>query len=307
MMRIPTQMAILGCITAALTPGQQLSFDAASVKTVKLASHPVFGNSGGPGTADPGRIHLCCAGMFSLLMRAYDVELDQIAGPAWIMDNMGANLYQVDATMSARTTRAQFQAMMRNLLQERFHLEIHTEKRNFPGYELLVADSGSKLKESAPGPNAAAAGTSEMPRRGADGALALPPGPQMFTSLGRGMIIVQVQEKPISEFVKQLGRLIAQSLGEDPNDFASPKPRVADRTGLTGSYDFTLRFACDGCQFVAANGAFGAPPAAGDAPGGPPNIFTALKQQLGLKLVKSNDIALDVIVVDHVDKNPTPN
>jgi uncharacterized protein (TIGR03435 family) len=139
-MRLFARVAALGCLTAGLALGQQATFEAVSVKMVKLASHPTFGNSGGPGTSDPGRIHLCCIGMFSLLMRAYDVELDQIAGPSWIMDNLGPNLYQVDATMPADTTRAQLQLMMRSLLQERFRLEIHREKRNFPGYELVVPE-----------------------------------------------------------------------------------------------------------------------------------------------------------------------
>jgi uncharacterized protein (TIGR03435 family) len=297
---------LFGCIMAPITHGQQPAFDAASVKVVKLASHPVFGNRGGPGTSDPGRIHLCCVGMFSLLMRAYDVELDQIVGPSWIMENGGPNLYQIDATMPPNTSKAQFQLMMENLLRERFHLEVHREKRNFLGYQLAVAEGGPKLTESKPNPDAVIPETSQIPKRNADGAFVLPPGPQMFTSLGPGVIIVQVQEKPISELVRKMGRLIAQSLGEDPNDFASRKPRVLDKTGLTSKYDFTLRFACDACQFAVANGAFAAPSDHGDSDG-LPNIFVALQRQLGLRLVKIDDIPLDIIVVDHADKVPNAN
>ena len=126
--------------------GQPASFGVASVKPVNLASHPVFGNRGGPGTPDPGRIHLCCVGMFSLLMRAYDVEIDQIIGPSWIMENMGPNLYQIDATMSPGTTKAQFQLMMQNLLVERFQLAVHRETRNFPGYELVVGQRRTEVE-----------------------------------------------------------------------------------------------------------------------------------------------------------------
>src|ERR1700722_12350845 len=144
---------VLGCLSVVVSLGQQPTFDVASVKTVNLASHPVFGNRGGPGSADPGRIHFCCVGMFSLLMRAYDVEIDQIIGPSWIMENMGPNLYQIDATMSAGTTKAQFEFMMQNLLMERFHLEVHRETRSFPGYELVVARAGPKLRESPSAPN----------------------------------------------------------------------------------------------------------------------------------------------------------
>src|SRR5580658_5828440 len=135
-------------LMAMVCSAQPPTFDVASVKAVDLASHPTFGNSGGPGTGDPGRIHFCCVGMYSLLMRAYDVQVDQISGPAWIMDNMGPNLYQVDATMPAGTGNAQYQLMMQNLLATRFHLAIHRETRKFPGYELVVAKDGPKLKVS---------------------------------------------------------------------------------------------------------------------------------------------------------------
>jgi uncharacterized protein (TIGR03435 family) len=280
--------AFLGCLTAVMTLGQLPRFDAASIKVVKLASHPIFGNRGGPGTSDPGRIHLCCVGMFSLLMRAYDVELDQIVGPDWIMENMGPNLYEVDATMPPDTTSAQYQLMMQQLLQERFHLQTHRETRNFPGYELRIADGGPKLKEAMPDPNAE---------------------PQMLTSLGWGVIIVQVRQKPIGDLVKVLGRMINQSLGENPNDFLSPKARVLDRTGLTGTYDFTLRFSCELCQFAATNGAVAFPPAPlpSDSPGGEPGIFAALQKHLGLKLNKVKDVPLDLLIVDRVEKTPTAN
>src|SRR5277367_5419254 len=74
----------------------------------------------------------------------------------------------------------------------------------------------------------------------------------MLTSLGRGMVRVQAQEKPIGDLVKGLGRLIAQSLGENMSDFASRKPRVIDKTGLTGKYNFTIEFSCEGCGGVGA-------------------------------------------------------
>jgi uncharacterized protein (TIGR03435 family) len=277
-----------GCLFAAVCLAQQPTFDAVSVKAVNLASHPTFGNSGGPGTSDPGRIHLCCVGMYSLVMRAYDVQVDQISGPSWIMDNMGPNLYQVDATMPRGTTKEQYQLMMQALLAERFHLTIHRESRNFPGYDLVVAKDGPKLKESAPDPNA--------------------PAPQMLTSLGRGMVRVRAQQKPLSDLVRGMGSLIAQSMGADPTDFASRKARVIDKTGLTGAYDFTLEFACEGCRGLGAN----LPLPAGDSPPAAdpavlPNIFAAFEKQLGLKLEKTRDIPLDVIVVDRVDKVPTEN
>lgn len=237
--------AVLGCLMAVTILAQQRTFDAASVRVVSLASHPVFGNRGGPGTSDPGRIHLCCVGMFSLVMRAYGVELDQISGPSWIMDNVGPGLYEIDATMPVNTTKAEFQLMMENLLEKRFHLQAHREKRTYPGYALVVTDGGPKLKASKPDPDSLVSNSPQLPKRNSDGLFILPPGPQMFTSLGWGVVVVQAQQKPIADLVKAMGRMINQSLGENPNDYASPKARVIDRTGLTGTYDFTLHFSCD--------------------------------------------------------------
>ncbi|HUB79795.1 MAG TPA: TIGR03435 family protein [Bryobacteraceae bacterium] len=290
--------AALGLFFAGAGFGQTPMFEAASVKVVDLASRPVFGNSGGPGTSDAGRIHLCCVGMFALLMRAYDVDLDQIAGPSWIMDNMGPVLYQIDATMAPGTTKPQYRLMMQNLLAERFHLAIHREARNFPAYAMVIANGGPKLKESKGDDGAVAPENPPMPpKRAADGTFALPPGPQMLTALGRGMVHVQAQEKTLGDLVKGMGRLIADSQGADPGDFTSPKARVMDRTGLTGKYDFTLEFACEGCRGSSAP----------DEGAGLPSIFGALEKQLGLKLEKRHDVQLDVIVVDRVDKTPTEN
>lgn len=286
---------------------QPPEFDAVSVKSVNLAFHPAFGNRGGPGTNDPGRVHMCCPGMYSLLMTAYDIEIDRLFGPDWIMENMGPNLYEIDATMPPSTTKAQYQLMMQQFLKERFHVSVHHETRNYPAYELVVAEGGPKVKESKPDLDAEP--STGLPKRGSNGMFILPPGPQMFTSLGWGVITVQVQQKPVRDLVTVMGRMINQSLGENPNDYHSPKARVVDKTGLTGTYDFTLHFSCELCQFAAVNGSSRPPadPLPADSPGGEPSIFTALQKQLGFRLNKSKEVPLDVIVVDRVDKIPTEN
>jgi uncharacterized protein (TIGR03435 family) len=247
--------------------------------------------------------------MYSLVMRAYDVQVDQISGPSWIMDNMGPNLYQVDATMPAGTTKAQFQLMMQSMLADRFHLTVHRETRNFPGYDLVVAKDGPKLKLSKSDPNANIPDSPQHPKSGTDGTFILPPGPQMLTSLGRGMVRVQAQEKSIGDLVRGMGSMIAQSLGADPTDFASRKARVIDKTGLTGTYDFTLEFSCEGCRGLGSNLPLpGSDSTSASEPAsGLPTIFAALEKQLGLRLEKTPGIALDVIVVDRVDKVPTEN
>jgi uncharacterized protein (TIGR03435 family) len=129
-----------------------------------------------------------------------------------------------------------------------------------------VAKDRPKLRESKPDPNAVASGTPQMPKRGADGFVIFPPGPQMMTSLGRGMIRVEAQQKSIVDLVNGMGRLIAQGLGVDPTDFASRKPRVTDKTALTGQCDFRLEFSCEGCRSLGAN----LPPMVGRGPADAP-------------------------------------
>ena len=82
---------------------------------------------------------------------------------------------------------------------------------------------------------------------------------------------------------------------------------VVDKTGLTGNYDFSLKWTPDENSIPNAGPAGGGPPRQGDAPVDPngPTLFTALEEQLGLKL-QSEKGKVDVIVIDHIDL-PTEN
>jgi len=74
---------------------------------------------------------------------------------------------------------------------------------------------------------------------------------------------------------------------------------ILDRTGLTGNYDFTLRWSPD-------NGATTSPNATDDSQSDSlPSIFTAVQEQLGLKL-ESTKAPADVLVVDHLE-HPAQN
>src|SRR5690242_19354039 len=103
------------------------------------------GCNGGPGTKDPGR--WTCANMtvFNLISNAYNLKRYQMPP-----DNFDADRYQITATMAAGTTREQFREMLKNILQERFKLAVHFEKKEVPGYELGVAKGGIRMKEAQP-------------------------------------------------------------------------------------------------------------------------------------------------------------
>jgi len=280
------KLCFLGLACLAALPAQ--TFDVTSIKP------PVPGAGrgdmrGGPGTDDPGRISWPRINLSSLLMQAYDVEADQISGPAWINDPSYS--WAVDATMPANTTKDQFRAMLQDLLAERFHLKLHHEARAHPGYELHVAPGGPKLKPWVPSADAAPF----KPGIDANGFPKFPPGASggevlSFSAGAFGPAAYRIAfRESVADFCLRLGSRISQSNGAPRG---SPQPRVADKTGLTGIYEFTLEFA--------AAGAYG-----GDA--AVPDIFAALQEQLGLRLVKVKDVPVDVLIVDSADKVPTAN
>jgi uncharacterized protein (TIGR03435 family) len=312
---------VLLCIVALAVPGfaqeRQPQFDTASVKVFDPQGSAPMGQRGGPGTSDPGRITFGRTPLMPLLTKAYGVQADQISGPAWMSDFMGPNLYSITATMPPDTTNEQFQLMLQNLLVGRFQMKLHHETRNFPGYDLVVAPGGPKLKETAQGSATGEPTAPAMPKFKPDGSFNFPPGPQTAMKEGKGTLRAQYQARNMSNFAAQLGNMVSRALGSDPN---VAQPRIADKTGLTGKYDFTVEFDCQGCQglsaamfanlpLLAGRGGDGgpAPQSATDPGSGLPNIFTALEQQLGLKLVKVKDVPLDVIIIDHAEKVPTGN
>jgi uncharacterized protein (TIGR03435 family) len=77
--------------------------------------------------------------------------------------------------MPAGTTRVQFELMMQSLPAERFPLHVHRETRSFPGYELVVAKDGPKLKESVQDLDPVVPNTPQMPKKGPDGTFILAP------------------------------------------------------------------------------------------------------------------------------------
>ena len=131
----------------------KLAFDAASVKPTTLpqgvglidgmlVNAGPYHESGGPGSADPGRIHYPLASLTGLLKRAYQGYFD-IKVPAWADSDTVA----VDATMPPTTTKEQFQKMLQNLLVVRFALKTHVETKDLTGYVLTVA-AAPKFQES---------------------------------------------------------------------------------------------------------------------------------------------------------------
>ena len=184
--------------------------------------------------------------------------------------------------------------MVANLLKDRFNMVTHAETREMPVYNLVFARDdrrfGPSLRETPADCRAAIAARLDAVARGEP----VPAAP--IGSSGCGEVRINAGTASFSG-VTPAG--IAGSL----TPFAG-RP-VIDKTGLAGSYDFKLRWSA-----AAGNVApFGLPPGVLGPPGTPPpppdpdapDIFTAVQEQLGLKLESARG-PVPVVVVDRIEK-----
>lgn len=305
-MRSATAGALTLLLCGAALGQAKLEFEVATVKPA-APGPTMIGRQGGPGTRDPGRVNYTGMALKNLLSFAYGVKIFQISGPSW----MASERYDITATIPEGATKEQFAVMLQNLLLDRFKIKLHHETKEFPLYELSVAKNGPKLKASVPdanvNPNDPPPPPGPLPK-GKDGFPQLPPGRKgLFIMLRPNGFHLAAMVQSMSEF----SDVLAEQLGG----------AVVDKTGLSGTFEFTLDFAPEP-DFFQRNGLNPPPPtppggngpAAGPTPGPTaagdpaeaPNIFTAVQDQLGLKLEKKKG-PLDMIVIDQVEKTPTEN
>jgi uncharacterized protein (TIGR03435 family) len=204
--------------------------------------------------------------------------------------------YEIAVKIPEATTPEQFREMLRNLLQERFKLAIHFEKKEMPGYELVAAKGGPKLKPTEP-PKADAEEkppvTMSSDNRNSEGFPIVPRGANGTISVAGGKTSWGASEVTMREFAGRLGDQVNQP--------------VADATGLTGKYDIVLMWVQEnsGRRPALAAQTSEAAPAAADPEGGP-TLTSALQNQLGLKL-QAKKLTIDFLVIDHIEKAPTEN
>jgi bla regulator protein blaR1 len=221
-----------------------------------------------------------------LIENAYEIQYFQIVGaPKWVSSDRydieakmdGAEMERLK-TLSQDESRLESKRMLQALLVNRFQLVVHRETKELPGYALVIAKGGSKLHEAKPGdtyPNGI---------KGPDG------------KPGTGLMIMGGNGGPVTGqgiSVESLTRLLSQQLGRT----------IVDETGLKGNYDFTLQWTPD----ERAGPMPGAPQGGGsrsdDAPpldSSGASIFTAIQEQLGLKL-EARKVPVEMLVIDHVE------
>lgn len=248
----------------------------------------------GPSPGDVSRWTSTNVTAKQLIALAYDVKDFQIeGGPGWI----NSERFDVDAKVSdseaaelkklpIKQQQEQMALMLRPLLAERFALEVKRGTKEGAVLALVVAKGGPKLKEvpppdPQPGPGGSAGPIT--PGRSPGPA----PGQSFMMTNGR-LTTLASNAVPIATLVNQLSQWIVQ--------------QVVDQTGLKGTYQYTL-------QFAPQNGPAGMPL----LPSGPDSapddnavsIFTALQEQLGLKL-ESTKGTVETITIDHIEE-PSKN
>jgi uncharacterized protein (TIGR03435 family) len=189
-----------------------------------------------------------------LIEMAYQVKDYQLAGtPGWL----NSQRFDIVAKAPPNTPDQfdQLMPMLQALLADRFKLAIHRDTKVVQGYALVVAKSGSKLRESTV---AEETGVSKP----------------LFTG-SRGNLTAERITMPI--LADNLARLTDSPVG--------------DATGIQGSYKLHLEWTPDQRQPASTDG---------------PSLFTALEEQLGLKL-EGRKVPVELIVIDYIEKTPTEN
>ncbi|HEX4037027.1 MAG TPA: TIGR03435 family protein [Acidobacteriaceae bacterium] len=193
-------LTTLGCPAQAV-PASRSSFEVATIRRTP-PNDPDESLWSPPGI---GRFEATHVTLGFLLHMAFDVDENEIAGkPKWF-DSTHYDL-AAKPEEGIRLTREQLRPLLQNLLQQRFHLASHFETRMERGYELVVAKSGPKLRNT----------TTDRP-----------PGYRIFVAPG--------ELRGANWSMSYLASMLQQVMGEP----------VVDNTGLAGSYDINLHFAPD--------------------------------------------------------------
>lgn len=248
------------------------SFDVISIKP----NHSI--NVGSSlGDSMPGTFTVKNFSLLYLIEYAYNVKEGQIEGlPSWASSEKYDVIAKIDDVAAAQEKSLPYEQRSRlakvrvqGLFAERFGLKLHHETKDLPVLELTVAKGGPKLSEAALQP-------------GEKEAHPLPPG-SFMTGMTGAEWIMKSNQTPL--------RILITALSGQPEISGRV---LLDRTNLSGKYSFTLQWARENLSAATA---------ASEMPG--PSLFTALEDQLGLRL-ESTRAPVDVLVIDHVEQ-PSPN
>ncbi len=254
------------------------SFEVASIKLDRsgaLGSHVHY---------RLGRYSATGVAVEKLIQDAYGLQGFQVSGaPGWLHSEK----YDIEAKdydsvvenlpkLPPEERREHYELLLQSLLADRFNLKVRHETRELPLYALVVAKNGPRMKVATPGD------TYPNGYKGPDGKSH--PG---FDSEARGEVTAQAVR------MGQFARYLTDQVGRT----------VVNQTGLKDNFDFTLRWSPEENRAAMSEGARSEAVPINDSFG--PSIFTALQEQLGLKL-ESTKGPVEVLVIEHIER-PTEN
>jgi len=254
-----------------------VTFEVASVKVNNSGS---FAKEIGP--APDGRFHATNVLARDLIAFAYGISQDATAVRiVSVPSSVDDERYDVNAKVTGAWTLDQMREMVRAMMTDRFKLVAHHETRDMPIYVLVVAsEKAPRLRRSQVDQAACEARRAAIQRREP----VPPPVPGAIPICGSGRTIpgaITAIGFPIESLSGSLGRFVDRVVTND--------------TRLTGLWDFELTWTPEQLPQVP----LGAPPINVDLNG--PSVFTALQEQLGLKL-DSRRGPVDVVVIDHIER-----
>lgn len=273
-----TLRAFVALLVLMFQDGKRPQFEVASIKP---AAPDARGRSIRPSPG--GRVTISNMPLKELMTLAWRIQPYQIVGgPPWL-DSAG---FDISAKAQDTLKEGELQLMLQSLIEDRFQVVHHSETRELPIYALVMARKGGKL-----GPRLTetkeGSCTTPDPSRPPSPPEPGKPLPRNCGQMLTGLKMIRAVGVEISLLTPMLSRLLGRT--------------VVDKTGLKGKYDMDVEWTFDEAIVLQL------PP---DAPkpvldGSGASIFTALQEQLGLKL-EAQKGPVELLVIDRAEK-PTEN
>src|SRR2546427_4313668 len=214
-----------------------------------------------------GRYELLNANMVDLIRTAYGVDPEKVVGgPHWVEFDRFDVIAPAPSNMPPETLKLMLQA----LLADRFKLVVHNDTQPRAGFVVRIGNGKPKLQEAEPSGNPGCQFQARIPVASVPGQISIPP------------ITVSCHNLTMEAFAAELRRLANGYINN----------AVVDSTGLTGSWDFDLKWTPQGLLPLAGSDGI--------------TIFDAVDKQLGLRL-EEKKLPAPVIIVDQVNRTPTDN
>jgi uncharacterized protein (TIGR03435 family) len=268
----------------------QPTFEAASVKANKSGPGPIqlVFQPGGRFRATNVTLKMLIGAAYGTPQPLPDFQLE--GGPKWMETDRFDVIAKApgDPKPGPNGPPPEMFLMIRSMLEERFDLKVHFETKDMPIYALVLARGDGRLgPRIRPSTTDCAARMAEFRARGGPPP---PPAPGDRPACGARQFPgnVSAGAMTMTQVVNGLSRM------------AGLNRTVVDRTGLTGAYDFDLTFTPDQMPQGRGDPPPGAPPMPAIDPNGP-SLFTALQEQLGLKLEPTR-APVNVLVIDSADQ-----